>query len=67
MNTLGAHAEAMLDISLQRGGLFRAEVGKVEPLVVPPVNTEQTLRQKQMDMAVLGGMPAADADRSRTG
>lgn len=56
MNTLGAHAEAMLDIYLRRGGLSRAEIGKVEPLVVPPVNTEQTLRQKQIDVAVLGGI-----------
>ncbi|MFC9930814.1 ABC transporter substrate-binding protein [Streptomyces sp. NPDC127190] len=56
MNTLGAHAEAMLDIYLQRGGLSRAEIDKVEPLVVPPVNTEQTLRQKQIDVAVLGGI-----------
>ncbi|MEV4334778.1 ABC transporter substrate-binding protein [Streptomyces sp. NPDC049597] len=56
MNTLGAHSEAMLDIYLQRGGLSRAEIGKVEPLVVPPVNTEQSLRQKQIDVAVLGGI-----------
>ncbi|MBX7553944.1 ABC transporter substrate-binding protein [Streptomyces sp. NPDC004232] len=56
MNTLGAHDEAMLDIYLQRGGLSRAEIGKAEPLVVPPVNTEQTLRQKQIDVAVLGGI-----------
>ncbi|MGW2560904.1 ABC transporter substrate-binding protein [Streptomyces sp. NPDC001514] len=56
MNTLGAHAEAMLDIYLQRGGLSRAEIGKVEPLVVPPVNTEQSLRQKQIEVAVLGGI-----------
>ncbi|MGW2938655.1 ABC transporter substrate-binding protein [Streptomyces sp. NPDC001156] len=56
MNTLGAHAEAMLDIYLQRGGLSQAEIGKVEPLVVPPVNTEQSLRQKQIDVAVLGGI-----------
>jgi ABC-type nitrate/sulfonate/bicarbonate transport system substrate-binding protein len=56
MNTLGAHSEAMLDLYLQQGGLSRAETGKVEPLVIPPVNTEQTLRQKQIDVAVLGGM-----------
>jgi ABC-type nitrate/sulfonate/bicarbonate transport system substrate-binding protein len=56
MNTLGAHSEAMLDIYLQRGGLSQADIGKVEPLVVPPVNTEQTLRQKQIDVAVLGGL-----------
>ncbi|MGW3729692.1 ABC transporter substrate-binding protein [Streptomyces sp. NPDC000851] len=56
MNTLGAHCEAMLDIYLQRGGLSPADIDKVEPLVVPPVNTEQTLRQKQIDVAVLGGV-----------
>ncbi|MGW0790155.1 ABC transporter substrate-binding protein [Streptomyces sp. NPDC002911] len=56
MNTLGAHSEAVLDIYLQRGGLSRTEIAEVEPLVVPPVNTEQTLRQKQIDVAVLGGI-----------
>ncbi|MER7814887.1 ABC transporter substrate-binding protein [Streptomyces sp. NPDC096153] len=56
MNTLGAHAEAMLDIYLQRGGLSQTDIDKVEPLVVPPVNTEQSLRQKQIDVAVLGGI-----------
>ncbi|MBT2394873.1 ABC transporter substrate-binding protein [Streptomyces sp. ISL-100] len=56
MNTLGAHSEAMLDIYLQRAGLSRAEADKVEPLVVPPVNTEQSLRQKQIEVAVLGGI-----------
>ncbi|UUU18932.1 ABC transporter substrate-binding protein [Streptomyces sp. DSM 40750] len=56
MNTLGAHSEAMLDIYLQRNGLSRADIGKVEPLVVPPVNTEQSLRQKQIEVAVLGGI-----------
>ncbi|GAA3177459.1 ABC transporter substrate-binding protein [Streptomyces virens] len=56
MNTLGAHAEAMLDIYLRRGGLSRAQIGTVEPLVVPPVSTEESLRQKQIDVAVLGGI-----------
>jgi ABC-type nitrate/sulfonate/bicarbonate transport system substrate-binding protein len=46
----------MLDIYLQRGGLSQADIDKVEPLVVPPVNTEQSLRQKQIDVAVLGGI-----------
>ncbi|MGP3948801.1 ABC transporter substrate-binding protein [Streptomyces sp. 7N604] len=54
MNTLGAHSEAMLDIYLQRHGLSQADIKKVEPLVVPPVNTEQTLRQKKIDVGVLG-------------
>ncbi|MFJ3631605.1 ABC transporter substrate-binding protein [Streptomyces sp. NPDC090112] len=56
MNTLGAHAQAMLEIYLGRGGLSKAEIDKVESLVVPPVNTEQALRQKQIEVAVLGGV-----------
>lgn len=56
MNTLGAHSEAMLDIYLQRGGVSPADADKVEALVVPPVNTEQSLRQRQIDVAVLGGV-----------
>ncbi|MFG3504909.1 ABC transporter substrate-binding protein [Streptomyces sp. NPDC047821] len=56
MNTLGAHSEAMLDIYLRRGGLSPADADKVEPLVVPPVSTEQSLRQKQIDVAVLSGV-----------
>jgi ABC-type nitrate/sulfonate/bicarbonate transport system substrate-binding protein len=54
MNTLGAHSEAMLDIYLERNGLSTQDIGQVEPLVVPPVNTEQALRQRQIDVAVLG-------------
>ncbi|QUQ67292.1 ABC transporter substrate-binding protein [Kutzneria sp. CA-103260] len=53
MNTLGAHSEAMLDIYLQRNGV---DAKKAEPLVVPPINTEQSLRQRQIDVAVLGGI-----------
>ncbi|MFC0434824.1 ABC transporter substrate-binding protein [Kutzneria buriramensis] len=53
MNTLGAHLEAMLDIYLQRNNV---DPKKAEPLVVPPINTEQSLRQKQIDVATLGGI-----------
>lgn len=56
MNTLGAHAEAVLKEYLKRGGLTPAEVKQVEPVVVPPVNTEQSLRQGQIEVAVLGGV-----------
>ncbi|MFI1393542.1 ABC transporter substrate-binding protein [Streptomyces sp. NPDC020681] len=56
MNTLGAHAEAMLDIYLKNHGLSRAEAEQVERIVIPPVNTEQSLRQRQIDVAVLGGI-----------
>ncbi|QGV77130.1 ABC transporter substrate-binding protein [Streptomyces ficellus] len=56
MNTLGAHSQAMLDIYLQRSGISAADAGKVEALVVPPVNTEQSLRRRQIDVAVLSGL-----------
>ncbi|GAA3764267.1 ABC transporter substrate-binding protein [Micromonospora maritima] len=56
MNTLGAHAEAVLRTWLARGGLTAAEIGKVELVALPPVNTEQSLRAKQIDVAVLGGV-----------
>ncbi|MFD6937130.1 ABC transporter substrate-binding protein [Streptomyces goshikiensis] len=56
MNTLGAHAQALLDIYLERNGVSKADAGKVEPLVVPPVNTEQALRQKQIQVGVLSGV-----------
>ncbi|MBW5486443.1 ABC transporter substrate-binding protein [Streptomyces bambusae] len=56
MNTLGAHSQAMLDIYLSRNGLSAADGAKVEALVVPPVNTEQALRQGQIEVGVLGGV-----------
>lgn len=56
MNTLGAHSEAMLDIYLTRNGLSKDEIGKVEPIVVPPVNNEQSLRQRQIEVGALDGI-----------
>ena len=56
MNTLGGHAEAVLDIYLRRSGLSAEEADKVEPVALPPVNTEQTLRQGRLDVAVLAGI-----------
>ncbi|MFJ3913055.1 ABC-type nitrate/sulfonate/bicarbonate transport system substrate-binding protein [Streptomyces sp. 2132.2] len=56
MNTLGAHAQALLEIYLERSGLSKADAAKVESLVVPPVNTEQALRQKQIEVGVLSGV-----------
>lgn len=56
MNTLGAHLEAVLDIYLNRHGVTGDAVKKVEALVVPPVNTEQSLRARQIDVATLGGI-----------
>ncbi|GAT67689.1 ABC transporter substrate-binding protein [Planomonospora sphaerica] len=56
VNTLGAHSEAITKEYLKRGGLTPEEVDKVELVVVPPVNTEQALRQKQIDVASLSGI-----------
>ncbi|GII85538.1 ABC transporter substrate-binding protein [Sphaerisporangium siamense] len=53
VNTLGAHMEAVLKEYLKRGGLTPAEIKQVELLVVPPVNAEQSLRARQIDVAVL--------------
>ncbi|MEV7009799.1 ABC transporter substrate-binding protein [Streptosporangium sp. NPDC051022] len=56
VNTLGAHLEAVLKEYLKRGGLTPDEIKQVEPVVVPPVNTEQALRQGQIDVAALSGV-----------
>lgn len=56
MNTLGAHYQALLDIYLSRGGLSKADAAKVEALVIPPVNTEQALRARQIEVGVLTGI-----------
>jgi ABC-type nitrate/sulfonate/bicarbonate transport system substrate-binding protein len=56
MNTLGAHSEAVLQTWLDKNGLTPDEIKKVEEVVVPPVNTEQALRQHQIDVAVLGNV-----------
>jgi ABC-type nitrate/sulfonate/bicarbonate transport system substrate-binding protein len=56
MNTVGAHHEFMLREWLARGGLTPAEIKQVTLVVLPPVNTEQALRQKQIDVAALGSI-----------
>ncbi|SCF37784.1 ABC transporter substrate-binding protein [Micromonospora mirobrigensis] len=56
MNTLGAHAEAVLKTWLVKGGLTPTEIARVELVALPPVNTEQSLRARQIDVAVLGGV-----------
>jgi len=55
VNTLGAHSEAITRTYLARNGLTDAEIKQVELVVVPPVNTEQSLRAHQIDVAALGG------------
>ncbi|HWI22202.1 MAG TPA: ABC transporter substrate-binding protein [Baekduia sp.] len=56
MNTLGAHAEAILQTWLRKNGLSDSEVKQVQEVVIPPVNTEQALRAGQIDVGVLGGV-----------
>jgi ABC-type nitrate/sulfonate/bicarbonate transport system substrate-binding protein len=56
MNTIGAHSEFMLKEYLMREGLRRDEIEQVTLVVIPPVNAEQALRQKQVDVAAMSGI-----------
>ncbi|GAA3789838.1 ABC transporter substrate-binding protein [Sphaerisporangium flaviroseum] len=56
VNTLGAHHEAVIKEYLKREGLTPEEIKQVELVVIPPVNTEQALRQGQLDVGTLGGI-----------
>jgi len=63
VNALGAQAELCLSEYLQRGGLDKDAIKRVELVVVPPVSMEQTLRQGQVDMAQLYWPPTDGALR----
>jgi ABC-type nitrate/sulfonate/bicarbonate transport system substrate-binding protein len=54
MNTLGAHSEFMVKEFLFRAQLTKEDTQQVTLVVIPPVNGEQILRQRQVDVAVLG-------------
>ncbi|MFZ2526476.1 MAG: ABC transporter substrate-binding protein [Rhodococcus sp. (in: high G+C Gram-positive bacteria)] len=56
MNTLGAHHEFLVREWLAREGLTSDEIKQVELIVVPPVNTEQALREGQIDVGTLGSV-----------
>ncbi|MEQ4719606.1 ABC transporter substrate-binding protein [Nonomuraea sp. B19D2] len=56
VNTLGAHHEAVIKEYLGRQGLTPEESKQVQLVVIPPVNTEQALRQGQLDVGTLGGV-----------
>jgi ABC-type nitrate/sulfonate/bicarbonate transport system substrate-binding protein len=56
VNTIGAHHEFVLKQYLAQHGLSQAEVRQVMLVPLPPVNSEQALRQGQTDVAVLGGI-----------
>ncbi|PWV94291.1 ABC-type nitrate/sulfonate/bicarbonate transport system substrate-binding protein [Paenibacillus cellulosilyticus] len=56
VNTLGAHSEFVIKEYLRRNGLTEDEIKQVTLVVIPPVNAEQSLRQKQIDVAALGSI-----------
>lgn len=56
MNTLGAHHEFLTREWLAKEGLTQDEIKTVTLTVVPPVNTEQALRDGQIDVAALNGI-----------
>ncbi|KNX36535.1 ABC transporter substrate-binding protein [Luteipulveratus halotolerans] len=56
VNTLGAHSEAVIDTYLTRNGLTKAEIDKVQLVVLPPNDTEQAIRRGQVDVGSLGGV-----------
>lgn len=56
MNTLGAHHEFLTREWLAKEGLTNDEIKTVTLTVVPPVNTEQALREHQIDVAALNGI-----------
>lgn len=56
VNTAGAHAEAVIDTWLTENRLTPEEIDQVELVVVPPINTEESLRRGQIDVGSLGGV-----------
>jgi ABC-type nitrate/sulfonate/bicarbonate transport system substrate-binding protein len=56
MNTLGAHSEFMLKEYLFRAGVSSEQAKQVTMVVVPPTNSEQALRQRQVEVAALGNI-----------
>lgn len=56
MNTLGAHHEFMVLEWLRRGGLTPDQIRNVQLVPVPPINGEQLLRSRQVEVASLGGL-----------
>lgn len=56
VNTLGAHSEFVIREWLAREGLSDSEIASVQLVVVPPLNTEQALRQGQIDAGNFSGV-----------
>ncbi len=56
VNVFGAHYEFVVKDYLLRHGLTEKEIRDVELIVLPPVSTEQALRNGQIDIAVFSGI-----------
>ena len=56
VNAFGAHYEFVIKDYLLRHGLTEKEIRDVELIVLPPVSTEQALRNGQIDIAVFSGI-----------
>jgi len=56
VNTLGAQYEFDIATYLQRNGASAEEIARVVEVVLPPLNAEQALREKQIDAVVLTGV-----------
>lgn len=56
MNTFGAHFDFVLRDWLAREGLSAAEIAQVEFIMLPPISSEQALRNGQIDVAVLSSI-----------
>jgi ABC-type nitrate/sulfonate/bicarbonate transport system substrate-binding protein len=56
VNTLGAHADAVITTYLQKNGLSAEEIKQVQLVVVPPNDTEEAIRRGQVDAGSLGSI-----------
>ena len=56
VNTLGAHAEAVIDTYLKKNGLTPQEIDRVQLVPLPPNDTELAVRRGQVDVGTLSGV-----------
>lgn len=61
MNTFGAHHDFVLRDYLERNGLTPQEIAQVEFIMLPPITSEQAMRNHQIDVAVLSSITEARA------
>lgn len=61
MNTFGAHHDFILKDYLERNGLTPEEIAQVELIMLPPITSEQAMRNGQIDVAVLSSITEARA------